>query len=67
MNNNVSVIAKSKYIQMLRQRYISCLVNLNKDQINKRIKEIKDIYPNKMLFKDILITWPTRPPHPQSI
>ena len=48
-------ITKSKYIQMLRRRYISCLVNLNKNQINKGIKEIKDIYPNKMLFKDILI------------
>ena len=48
-------ITKSKYIQMLRQRYISCLVNLNKDQIDKGIKEIKDIYPNKMLFEDILI------------
>ena len=48
-------ITKSKYIQMLRQRYISCLVNLSKDQINKGIKEIKDIYPNKMLFEDILI------------
>ncbi len=48
-------ITKSKYIEMLRQRYISCLVNLNKDQINNGIKEIKDIYPNKMLFEDILI------------
>jgi cyclopropane fatty-acyl-phospholipid synthase-like methyltransferase len=48
-------ITKSKYIQMLRQRYISCLVNLNKDQINKGIKEIKDIYPNQMLFEDVLI------------
>ena len=48
-------IAKSKYIQMLRQRYISCLINLNKDQLNKGIKEIKDTYPNKILFKDILI------------
>ena len=48
-------IAKSKYIQMLRQRYISCLVNLNKDQLNKGIKEIKEIYPNKILFNDILI------------
>ena len=48
-------ITKSKYIQMLKQRYISCLVDLNKDQINKGIKEIKDIYPNKILFKDILI------------
>ena len=48
-------ITKSKYIQMLRQRYISCLVNLNKDQLNKGIKEIKEIYPNKILFNDILI------------
>ena len=48
-------ISKSKYIQMLRQRYISCLVNLNKEQINKGIKEIKEIYPNKILFEDILI------------
>jgi len=48
-------VTKSKYIQMIRQRYISCLVNLNNDQINKGIKEIEDIYPNKILFKDILI------------
>ena len=46
---------KSTYIQMLRRRYISCLVNLNKDQINKGIKELKEIYPNKILFRDILI------------
>ena len=51
---NVS-ITKNKYIQMLKQRYISCLVNLNKDQINKGIKEIKDTYPNKMIFDDVLI------------
>ena len=48
-------ITKSKYIQMLRQKYISCLVNLNKDQINKGIKEIKDIYLNNIVFDDILI------------
>jgi 2-polyprenyl-3-methyl-5-hydroxy-6-metoxy-1,4-benzoquinol methylase len=48
-------ITKNKYIQMLKQRYISCLVNLNKDQIKKGIKEIKDTYPNKMVFDDILI------------
>ena len=29
--------------------------NLNKDQLNKGIKEIKEIYPNKILFNDILI------------
>ena len=48
-------ITKNKYIKMLKQRYISCLVNLNKDQIRKGIKEIKDIYPNKMIFDDVLI------------
>ena len=48
-------ITKNKYIQMLKQRYISCLVNLNKDQIKKGIKEIKDNYPNKMIFDDVLI------------
>ena len=48
-------ITKKKYIQMLTQRYISCLVNLNKDQISKGIKEIKDTYPNKIIFEDVLI------------
>jgi 2-polyprenyl-3-methyl-5-hydroxy-6-metoxy-1,4-benzoquinol methylase len=48
-------ITKNKYIQMLKQRYISCLVKLNKNQITKGVKEIKDIYPNKMMFDDILI------------
>ena len=48
-------ITKNKYIQMLKQRYISCLVNLNKDQISKGIKEIKNTYPNKMIFDDVLI------------
>ena len=48
-------ITKNKYIQMLKQRYISCLVNLNKDQISKGIREIKDLYSNKLIFMDILI------------
>ena len=48
-------ITKNKYIKMLKQKYISCLVNLSKNQINKGIKEIKDIYPKKIIFKDILI------------
>ena len=48
-------ITKNKYIQMLKQKYISCLVNLSKAQIIKGINEIKDTYPNKILFEDILI------------
>tara|TARA_B100000767_G_scaffold216581_1_gene204183 strand:- start:65 stop:778 length:714 start_codon:yes stop_codon:yes gene_type:complete len=51
---NVS-ITKKKYIKMLRQKYISCLVNLTKNQIDKGIIEIKYNYPNKIFFKDILI------------
>ena len=48
-------ITKNKYIKMLRQKYISCLVNLTKKQIKKGIKEIKDTYLNKIIFKDVLI------------
>ena len=40
---------------MLKQKYISCLVNLNKAQIIKGIDEIKDTYLNKISFTDILI------------
>ena len=48
-------ITKKKYIQMLEQKYISCLVNLSKAQIIKGINEIKDTFPNKISFTDILI------------
>ena len=48
-------ITKKKYIQMLKQKYISCLFNLNKNQISKGISELKDIYPNKIIFDDVLI------------
>ena len=48
-------ITKKKYIKMLKKKYISCLVNLTKNQINKGINEIEDIYPNKISFEDILI------------
>ena len=52
---NVSMSQK-KYIQMLKQRYISCLVNLNKDQINTGITEIKESYKKKINFTDMLIS-----------
>ncbi len=48
-------ITKNKYFQMLKQRYISCLINISISQIHKGIKEINEIYPNKILFEDILI------------
>jgi hypothetical protein len=49
-------ISKKKYIQMLKQKYISCLVNLNKKQINQGIKEINEFYKNNLNFEDILIS-----------
>ena len=52
---NVS-ISKKKYIQMLKQRYISCLIKLNKDQINAGIDEIKESYKKKINFIDTLIS-----------
>ena len=61
MNSNVDrfnfkvSISKNEYIQMLKKKYISCLVNLSKSQINKGIKELKETYPKKILFNDILI------------
>ena len=48
-------ITKKKYIQMLKDRYISCLINLSKVEIIKGIKEINQTYPNNILFDDVLI------------
>ena len=48
-------ITKKKYIQMLKERYISCLIKLSKAEINKGIKEINETYPNKFFFDDVLI------------
>ena len=49
-------MTKDKYIQMLQQRYISCLVNLNKSQISNGIKEIKKLFSKKINFIDKLIS-----------
>ena len=49
-------MTKIKYIQMLKQRYISCLVNLNKNQINSGINEIKKLFNKKINFVDKLIS-----------
>ena len=48
-------ITKNKYIQMLKNKYISCLIKLTKKQLNKGIKEIINIYPKKIIFNDMLI------------
>ena len=47
-------LTKKKYIQMLKQKYISCLVSLNPNQINKGIKEINISFKKRITFKDTL-------------
>ena len=47
-------MTKNKYIQMLKQKYISCLVNLNKVQISNGINEIKILPNKKIIFIDKL-------------
>ena len=49
-------MTKDKYIQMLQQRYISCLVNLNNDQLSNGVKEIKKLFNKKINFIDKLIS-----------
>ncbi len=49
-------VTRKKYIQMLEQRYISCLINLTKKEIYKGIEEIKKSFPKKIFFTDVLIS-----------
>ena len=48
-------ITKNKYIQMIKSKYISTLLNFDLDEINQGINEIKKKYKDKLLFKDKLI------------
>ena len=51
---NVS-ISKAKYLQMIRNRYISTLLNFNNQEITNGLKEIKSRYGNVIKFQDRLI------------
>jgi len=48
-------ILKIKYLQMIRNRYISTLLNFTEEQIKAGIIEIKNNYGNELKFKDRLI------------
>ena len=48
-------ILKNKYLQMIRNRYISTLLDFTDKQINDGIIEIKNDYRNILKFKDRLI------------
>ena len=47
-------ISKQKYVRMIRERYISCLLNMSNKEINLGISEIKLNYKNQIKFTDTL-------------
>ena len=47
-------ISKQKYVRMIRERYISCLLNMSSKEINLGISEIKLMYKNQLKFTDTL-------------
>ena len=47
-------ISKKKYLDMIKNRYISTLIPLSKKQLIQGIQEIELNYKNKLKFKDKL-------------
>ena len=47
-------IPTQKYIEMIRSRYISCLLNMNKKDLEKGISEIKSKFQKQIYFMDSL-------------
>ncbi len=47
-------ISKKKYIRMIRERYISCLLNMSNKELDLGISEIKLNYKNQIKFTDTL-------------
>ena len=55
LNFNFKVnISKQKYVRMIRERYISCLLNMSNKEIKSGISEIKSKYKNQIKFTDTL-------------
>ncbi|MDC0428559.1 class I SAM-dependent methyltransferase [Candidatus Pelagibacter sp.] len=50
-------ILKTKYLQMIKKRYISTLLNFSNKQINEGLNEIKKDYGKVLKFKDRLIAF----------
>ena len=47
-------ISKQKYVRMIRDRYISCLLNMSNKEIKLGISEIKSKHKNQIKFTDTL-------------
>ena len=48
-------IMKNSYLQMIKNRFTSCLLSLSFKELKNGIKEIKKKYKNKLVFSDQLI------------
>ena len=47
-------ISKQKYVRMIKERYISCLLNMSNKEIKFGISEINSEYKNQIKFTDTL-------------
>jgi len=47
-------VSRTKYIEMIKKKYISCLLDLSQDEINQGIQEIQSRYKATIEFKDTL-------------
>ena len=47
-------ISKQKYLRMVKSRYISCLLDLNNDEILKGVSELRSKYKDQIKFTDTL-------------
>ena len=52
-NFNVK-ISKKKYVSMIKSKYMSCLLNLTKKELDKGIDEINLNFKNQLNFTDTL-------------
>ena len=48
-------ITKDSYLQMIKNRFTSCLLNLSSEELKAGIEEIKKKYKKKLMFHDKLI------------
>jgi len=47
-------LQKKNYIRMIKNRYISCLLNISESEIKKGVDEINANYESKIKFTDTL-------------
>ena len=47
-------ISSTEYLEMITNRYMSVLLDLNEDEIKEGISDIKQNYPKRLSFNDTL-------------